>query len=495
MALRQTALIAGALYALTAFTLSAQGYGHGTAEAVITSSDAIVAAIDSKEVNREYLSDGTSVTQDRIACKVRQIGPYYVLIAGISRATDGFDALLEAKRWYRSDDSLDSFAERLAIALPKRLSPVMDTLRAASGVAFDESFRNQDVLQLTLLGAERNKPRVVMVTLHASQSGVGLVSIAARFSSCPGSCTDPHTVYLSGVHDEADRFLRNNPDEAREASTKNALRLIGLEYASHPDVVGGLASVVRVSSGGVVLEQAGACADDAGLPRLQDELDLAIAAVADVVVDEDVTQYSQRGQKLHSNAIHGKVRVIGGNEEYAWVGHDYQAGRPPEPWCGGELATMMRITRLELRRPQGALSSETLAPRETELVVAFHATAAERYWQLMVGSRTYPLAFDGRAWFSQATGKLTRIRWEATDLTLPAGAGITKIEWDETFSPIDIAGHSVLTPTAAIYRVSYSRNVDRSDWTETRFVDFRRFGATESVQFVQIGYPGVPPKS
>ena len=129
-------------------------------------------------------------------------------------------------------------------------------------------------------------------------------------------------------------------------------------------------------------------------------------------MDEDVEQYSKRGQKLHLNAIHGRVRVIGGNEAYAWVGNDDNAGRLPEPWCGGELATMMRVTRLELGRPQGALSVETLATSETELVVAFHASAAERYWQLMVGSRTYPLAFDGRAWFSQATGKLIRIHWE-----------------------------------------------------------------------------------
>ena len=180
MALRQTALIATAAYALTAVTLSAQGYSHGTAEAVITSANAIVAVIDSKEVSREYLNDGTSVTQDRISCKVQQIGPYYVLIAGISRATDGFDALLETKRWYQDDDSLDSFAQRLAIVLPRRLATILETLRAANGAAFDESFRNQDVLQLTLLGAESSKPRVAMVAFHASQSGAGLVAIDAR---------------------------------------------------------------------------------------------------------------------------------------------------------------------------------------------------------------------------------------------------------------------------------------------------------------------------
>ena len=494
MAIRQSTAVIAALYTLTAFTLSAQGYSHGTAEAVIASANAIVAAIDSKEVSREFLDDGTSVVEDRISCKVRQIGPYYVLIAGISRATDGFDALQEVKRWYQDDDNLDSFAQRLALILSKRLAPILETLRVANSGAFEESFRNQDVLQLTLLGAEGSRPRVAMLAFHASQYGAGPISIDARFTSCPGSCTNPDSIYFSGMHDDAARFVHDNPDVSGDVSAENALRLIGLEYVSHPDLVGGPQSVVRVTGAGAVLEQAGACADDARLPRLADELDHAIAAIADVVVDEDVEQYSKRGQKLHSNAIHGKVRVIDGGEEYDWAGLDDNRGRPPEPWCGGELATMMRVTRLQLARPQGALTAETGATGETELVMAFHATAADRYWQLVVGSRTYPLAFDGRAWFSVATGKLSRIHWDATDLTLPASAGITRIEWDETFSEHNIAGQSTLTPGTAIYRVSYSQKTDRSDWTETRFVDFRRFGATENVQFVRIESSDIPPK-
>jgi hypothetical protein len=119
------------------------------------------------------------------------------------------------------------------------------------------------------------------------------------------------------------------------------------------------------------------------------------------------------------------------------------------------------------------------------LVIAFHATAAERYWQLVVGGRTYPVAFDGRAWFSRATGELVRIHWATTDLQLPASTGITRIEWDETFSDNDIAGQPILTPSTAVYRVQYAWQIGRSDWTETRFSDFRRYGSTETLQFAQ----------
>jgi hypothetical protein len=144
---------------------------------------------------------------------------------------------------------------------------------------------------------------------------------------------------------------------------------------------------------------------------------------------------------------------------------------------------MLRATRQVLGRGRETLTVDATDASEPALVIRFHATTDERYWQLMVGSRIYPLAFDGEAWFSQATGKLLRLRWEATDLQLPSSAGIDRIEWDETFSSSEIAGQRFLTPSTAVYRVNYSRKADRTDWTETRFSDFRRFGATEDVRF------------
>jgi hypothetical protein len=115
--------------------------------------------------------------------------------------------------------------------------------------------------------------------------------------------------------------------------------------------------------------------------------------------------------------------------------------------------------------------------------MAFHATEADRYWQLIIGSNTYPLAFDGTAWFSATTGMLERIRWEAANLRLPADSGITRIEWDETFAESDIAGRRFLTPDSALYRVTYAAKIQRTDWTETHFFDFQRYGSTQSVQF------------
>src|SRR5580704_6612742 len=161
-------LVLSGFCALIAAPLSGQGYSHGTAGAVITSAVEIVAAIDSKEVNRQYLNDGTSVTEDRISCKVRRIGPYYVLFAGIARATDGFDALQVADSIYQDGDSQDDYAARLAEVLPARLTPILDAVRAADQAMFDMSFRNQDVLQMTMLGVDEGQPRAIVLTFRAS---------------------------------------------------------------------------------------------------------------------------------------------------------------------------------------------------------------------------------------------------------------------------------------------------------------------------------------
>ena len=437
-------------------------YSHGTAVAILVSPDAVIAAIDSKEVSREFLSDGTRIHGARIACKARPAGPFYVLIAGVTRVTDGFNALQLASGLYRQGDTLSEFAARLENEMPPRLEAALDSL-----TDFDRSFAGQEVLQIGLLGAEGGNPHAVIVTFEAGQAKDGRIAIQ------PHRRSGSEAVHLLGVHEESDRFLIAHPEAAAADPTPaRALQLIGLEYASQPDLVGGPATVLRVTSAGVDLEEPGACIPDNTVPRLTANLDDAIAAVENVVVSEDISQYSKRRGRLRSAAVHTTVRVLSGVEDYGWN------GPLPEPWCGGELSTMLRVTRNAIAAGRGGFSTAG-----NSLVMTFHATEAERAWQLVIGGRTYPLAFDGAAWFSAATGRLERIRWEGANLRLPPESGITRIEWDETFGENDIAGRSFLTPDSALYRVTYAAKIQRTDWTETHFTDFRRYGSTQSVQF------------
>jgi len=496
--LGRTIALAMGLSGLCCLPMAGQGYSHGTAGVVIASAEKIVAAIDSKEVNREYLSDGTSVSDDRISCKVRHTGPYYTMVAGISRATDGFDALRMAGALYREGDSLDTYASRLAVALPDRLATILTAVRLADGAAFDRSFRGQDVLQLTLLGAERDAfgshPRAVVIAFRAwwdEQSH--RVGVEGQRAGCPGDCGNRNAIYLIGMHEEAQHFVDAYPDVARDVTADRALQLIRIEYASHPETVGGPATVVRVTSAGAELEETGACEAVGGVANLATQLSETLAAVENVVVSEDISQFSRRGGTVHAGAIHASVRVVDGSEQYDWNDpREMPAGLPqpglpqpglPTPWCSGELATMLRVTRYMLVAGRGTLHAPNEWSPENALSFEFRAPAAESYWQLVVDARKYPLAFDGQAWFSSDTGRLLRIHWQTIDLKLPASSGITRIEWDETFVTNEIAGRPYLTPDTAVYRVYYSQRADRTDWTETRFSDFRRFGATENVRY------------
>ncbi len=434
---------------------------HGTAVAILTSRDAVVAAIDSKEVSREFLSDGTRLQGERIACKAHPAGPFYLLIAGVTRVTDGFNAPQLASGVYREGDTLSEFAARLESDIPPRLEAAL-----ASLTEFDRSFVGKEVLQIGLLGTQDGNPRALIVAFEASQSEEGQIVIRARFRS------GAEAVHLLGVHEESDRFLIAHPQAAADVTAARALQLIGLEYASQPDLVGGPTTVLRVTGAGVEMEEPGACIPDNLAPRLTENLDDAISAVENVVVSEDISQYSKRRSRLRATAVHATVRVLSGVEDYGWN------GRLPEPWCGGELSTMLRVTRNAIAAGRAEFSNS-----DNSFVMTFHSSESDRAWQLVIGGRTYPLAFDGAAWFSAATGKLERIRWEAVNLRLPAESGIARIEWDESFGANDIAGQSFLTPESALYRVTYAAKIQRTDWTETHFSDFRRYGSTQSVQF------------
>jgi len=453
--------------------LQAVSYSHGTAAAILASPDAVIAAIDSKEVRREFLSDGTRIHGERIACKAHPAGPFYVLIAGITRVTDGFNALQFASGIYREGDTLSEFAARLESDIPPRLEAALGSL-----TDFDRSFAGQEVLQIGLLGAEAGRPRAVIVTFDAGQPEDGRVAIRVHRRS--GS----EAVHLLGVHEESDHFLIAHPEATADVTAARALQLIDLEYASQPDLVGGPATVLRVTTNGVQLEEPGACVPDNPVPQLTTNLDETIAAVENVVVSEDISQYSRRRGRLRSAAVHTTVRVVSGVEDYGWN------GSLPEPWCGGELSTMLRLTRNAIASGRADFSTA-----DNSLVMTFHLSEADRAWQLVIGGRTYPLAFDGTAWFSAATGKVERIRWEAANLRLPADSGITRIEWDESFRENDIAGRSFLTPNSALYRVTYAAKIQRTDWTETHFSDFRRYGSTQSVQFDEAAIPAsIPPR-
>lgn len=234
------------------------GFAHGTAVVVLRSPKALYAAVDSKEIDQEY-RDGQLSIAEKVACKIRKVGPYYSIVAGIMRGTNGFDALQETADAYKPGENLEALSESLRQSVPRTLEPMLTALLAQDPDGFEKNYGRYGALHLTLIGNEQNAPKVVVVEFRALASSEGKVSLATRTMSCPGDCPAPNAGYFLGAHEAVEASVHDNPSVLIKPSELEIERLISLEYASRPDIVGGPITMLKVSPSGSAVLRNGAC--------------------------------------------------------------------------------------------------------------------------------------------------------------------------------------------------------------------------------------------
>lgn len=234
------------------------GFGHGTAVVVLRSPKAVYAAVDSKVLNEEYTNGQLSVGESQ-ECKIGRIGPYYTIVAGMMRGTNGFNALQEVASAYRPGETLEALGQSLQQSVPRMLAPMLATLLKQDPAAFARHYGAYAPLHLTLLGNEQNTPKVVVVEFKAEPDASGDVSLATRTMSCPGDCPAPNAGYFLGAHEAVEASVQQNPAVLTKPNEQELERLIGLEYASRPDIVGGPITMLRVSPAGSAVLRSGAC--------------------------------------------------------------------------------------------------------------------------------------------------------------------------------------------------------------------------------------------
>lgn len=249
--------IAGIFFAASA-PAADFSFAHGTAVVVLRSPKALYAAVDSKEIDENYRNGQLSVAE-KLACKIRKVGPYYSIVAGIMRGTNGFDALQEAADAYKPGDDLEAVGESLRQSVPKTLAPMLTALLEQDPDGFQKNYGRYGALHLTLIGNEQKAPKVVVVEFRALTSAEGKVSVATRTMSCPGDCVAPNAGYFLGAHEAVEASVHDNPSVLIKPSELEVQRLIDLEYASRPDIVGGPVTMVKVSPSGSVVLHNGAC--------------------------------------------------------------------------------------------------------------------------------------------------------------------------------------------------------------------------------------------
>jgi hypothetical protein len=228
--------------------------GSGTTAVVIRTDRVLVAAVDSRETWREYGAGAHGATQQSV-CKLRAAGPFYVLVAGIDRASNGFSALDEAANAYRPGDTLRELAARARDRLRRSLEGVVESAQLTGDGEFARRFAGQPLLQLTIAGRESAVAAAALIEISADERD----RVSSRLRLCPGDCTGTVSTIFLGIHDEIDTLVNRDRRILLRRPEALAVSLIEMEAAAHPDAVGGPVSMVRFGKSGGEVIRDGAC--------------------------------------------------------------------------------------------------------------------------------------------------------------------------------------------------------------------------------------------
>ncbi len=236
--------------------------GSGTAAVVMRSPHLLMAAIDSKETYRLYRDGGVSIEEGEI-CKADRIGPYFAMVAGLDRGSNGYDALREVSQTWRPTDNLDALAARAGASLSPLLSGLLSQIRDADAKDFTARYGGQPALELSLFGVENRVPRVVILEFSVKDTASSSLTLSLHTTRCPGDCAQASTAYFLGTHQEIDRAVRSNPALISPPKEKNIEALIDLEKSERPELVGGPVAVIGMDQSGAILLHQGACPAEA----------------------------------------------------------------------------------------------------------------------------------------------------------------------------------------------------------------------------------------
>jgi len=217
------------------------------------------------------------------------------------------------------------------------------------------------------------------------------------------------------------------------------------------------------------------------------ELNQRILAARNVMFDQQTERYFRNGSRLRSDSFTATVRFVDGTEEYRSIRRgDRSYSSLKElggPFVMGELTTVLSVTRDALARGNALRSDSAEISDEPAIATHFHVGGREMGWLLVVGSSTWSLDFDGTAVFSVKDGSLLEISWRSSEPDLPGYCGIQALSWTTYFSSSPIGGTATVVPMRSTYRVEYTAAAHRTEWTESRFLNYRRFGATSELTF------------
>ncbi len=481
-------------------------YSHGTSQVILMSPDTIVAAADSRNTSYAALRDGTAVRDNSERCNLRRLDGIIAMAAGLSRVGD-FDTLDTIDTLYRPGDSVRTVAARVRDAIPPPLLTAIQELRRSLNGRMDGMRpANQVTLEVAIMGPQDGAVAIDVVTFRFGGTDMDPQITSSEFT-CPGDCPAGHAAIYLGVHDSIDRIIGANPDLGAQPTPENVRLLAGLEYLNHPDTVGGELSVLKIERSGIMFLQPGACgfSDTVTLQRVAPkagssmkaqtrdaelfgaELSDRLEAIPDLIVHEVATRHARQGHRIQTDVVEAEVQIVGDEQAYSAISRN---GRPcatmsdiPGAWADGGLATILQVTRSAIQSRVLSSVSRITASGAHQLGIAFDVPSADHIWSITIGDKRYSLDLQGTVWIDQTTGKLAEIHWQSSGGLVQAAEHITGITWGVTFAPVSVAGKQYDIPETSTYRINFDNASGRTDWIDTRFSGFRRFGASSNISF------------
>ena len=260
-------ILFAAMNAVSVPAASGQPFGvaHGTSVVVLRSPDLLWAAVDSKIIYVEYPGDGSRKVTETTACKIQKVGDYYAVLANLVSGTNGFDLRKSLAELGRPGEPLAQLVRRTADTIPPLLVPVLRSLKNADPEVYAQQYDNAAATEIAFLGIVKNRPEATIIQFIATQND-GVVSVRAGI--LPHQDRRKAYGYAMGAIDRIAEALKAYPPPFQHPSQAEAERLIRLEYADRPDVVGGPINFIEATRFLTTEVRSGACqtAGGAGPP-------------------------------------------------------------------------------------------------------------------------------------------------------------------------------------------------------------------------------------
>jgi hypothetical protein len=127
---------------------------------------------------------------------------------------------------------------------------------------FTKTYGGSAALQLILIGTDQHAPKVVVAEFQAVESSSSAIRLDTRTMSCPGTCSTPTVGFFLGAHEAIEQALKHESRILSRPDEHGVEKLIGLEYDSRPDIVGGPLSMLKIDRSGPTMLRSGTCAFD-----------------------------------------------------------------------------------------------------------------------------------------------------------------------------------------------------------------------------------------